>query len=68
METMLKREMAQIILANNHLSDDMKLYKVFELYKDELKEDYSQLYYALLGWKDAHLSELFRKENKGDQS
>lgn len=54
-----KRIAAQAVLSTSK-SDDLKLLEVFELYKDELKEEYSQLYYALLGWRDSHLSELLK--------
>ena len=47
-----KRILAQNIMARWDLSDDNKLFLVFQLYKDDLKEDYSQLYYALLAWSD----------------
>ena len=53
-----KRIAAQKILADPHKSDDKKLFEVFELYKDELRHSNDQLYYALLGWRDAHLREL----------
>ena len=49
---------SEIILRSKEKSDDLKLYEVFQIYKDELKNEYSQLYYALLGWKDNHLREL----------
>lgn len=55
------------ILQNEKISDDLKLYEIFQIYKEDLKENYSQLYYALLAWKDSHLMELFNArttENK----
>lgn len=61
MERVEKRIAAQRILANATKSDDQKLNEVFELYKEELQQEYSQLYYALLGWKYAHFQELMRK-------
>jgi hypothetical protein len=48
-----KRITAQNIMARYDLSDNDKLFMIFQLYKDDLKEDYSQLYYALLGWSDS---------------
>lgn len=53
-----KRQRAQNVLESAK-SDDLKLYDVFEIYKDDLKVNYSQLYYALLAWKDTHSRELF---------
>lgn len=52
---------AQNILASDK-SNDLKLFEVFQLYKDELKGEYSQLYYALLGWKDSRLRELQKEQ------
>ena len=46
------------IMSSADKSDDEKLLEVFQLYKDSLKENYPQLYYALLGWKDFHCHEL----------
>ena len=46
------------IMSSADKSDDEKLLEVFQLYKDSLKENYPQLYYALLGWKDFHYHEL----------
>lgn len=53
-----KRIAAQKILADPCKSDDKKLCEVFELYKDDLRQTNDQLYYALLGWRDAHLLDL----------
>jgi hypothetical protein len=58
---LVKRMNAQEILASD-MSDDLKLFEVFKIYKEDLQESYSQLYYALLGWKDAHLKELLKEE------
>lgn len=44
-------------------SDDVKLFEVFQLYKDDLKEHFTQFYYAMLGWKDAHLNELLKESD-----
>ena len=44
-------------------SDDVKLFEVLQLYKDDLKENFTQFYYAMLGWKDAHLDELLRESD-----
>lgn len=57
MNSVDKRIAAQDILASNK-SDDLKLFEIFELYKEDLRKDYTDLYYALLGWKDEHLSKL----------
>ena len=57
-----KRIKAQKILTSGK-SDDLKLFEVFKIYSEDLKEEYSQLYYALLGWKDAHLRELLKEES-----
>ena len=59
-----KRLEAQKILSSSK-SDDLKLFEIFEIYKYDLQNEYINLYYALLGWKDAHLQELF-KEQKGN--
>lgn len=53
---------AQNILTSNK-SDDLKLFEVFQIYKDDIQKEYSELYYALLGWKDSHLKELFKEQN-----
>ena len=55
-----KRNEADNILLSDK-SADAKLYKVFQLYKDDLKRNYPQLYYALLEWKDSHLKELLKE-------
>lgn len=62
-KTVENRIKAQNILASNK-SDDLKLFEVFQLYKDDLHNEYSQLYYALLGWKDSHLTELHKEQSK----
>ena len=46
------------IMNDPSMSDDLKLYKVFEMFEESLKCDYSQLHTALSAWKDAHLKEL----------
>ncbi len=51
---------AQKILASD-MSDDLKLYEVFQIYKEDIRG--TQLYYALLGWKDTHLNELFKEQS-----
>ena len=53
-----RRQKAENILADKNKSDDVKLFEIFQLYKDNLREHYAQFYYAMLGWKDAHLKEL----------
>lgn len=57
-----KRITSQNILASG-MSDDLKLFEVFKIYSEDLQKEYSQLYYALLGWKDAHLKELLKEES-----
>ena len=52
-----KNAAASAIMASTK-TDDQKLYEVFQLYKDDIREHNSQLYYALLGWADAHRREL----------
>lgn len=42
------REIKQEILANRKLSDMEKLRKVFDISKESLKQNDSQLYYAIL--------------------
>ena len=51
------RMKAEKILISN-ISDDLKLSEIFDVYKDDLQHDYSQLYYAILAWKDLHRKEL----------
>lgn len=51
------RQTCQKILASNR-SDDQKLYDVFQQCKDELRHANTELYYALLGWTDAHKRDL----------
>jgi hypothetical protein len=53
-----KNSVAAAVLASESKSDDQKLYEIFELFKDDIKATNSSLYYALLGWKYAHLKEL----------
>lgn len=54
---------AQNILVSN-MSDDLKLYEIFQIYKEDLRNDCKQLYYALLGWKDSHLMELLKEQSR----
>ena len=60
--TPLKREKSGRILSDKYKSDDLKLLEVFEIYKDDLQNEYVNLYYALLGWKDSHLRELPKEQ------
>lgn len=39
-------------------TDDQKLFDVFQQCKEELRNTNTDLYYALLGWADAHKHEL----------
>jgi hypothetical protein len=59
-----KRIEAGNILVQNNKSDDLKLFEVFQIYKDDIQKECSQLYYALLAWKDSHLKELLTEQNK----
>lgn len=59
-KTVENRIKAQDILVSDK-SDDLKLYEVFQLYKEDIREEYTQLYYALLAWKDSHLKELHKE-------
>ena len=61
-ETVENRIASQNILTSNK-SDDLKLFEVFQIYKDDIRKEYTELYYALLGWKDSHLKELFKEQN-----
>ena len=45
---MTDREIKQGILSNSNLSDMEKLRKVFDISKESLKQNDSQLYYAIL--------------------
>lgn len=57
-----KRIEAQNILARRNMSDDLKLHEVFQIYKEDLQREYSQIYYALLAWRDTHLSEIHKEQ------
>lgn len=59
-----RRDKAGDILVTSK-SADAKLFEIFQLYKDDLKKNYTQLYYAMLEWKDAHLKELLKETNLG---
>ena len=61
-DKLAKRINAQNILASGR-SDDLKLFEIFKIYNEDLQKNYSQLYYALLGWKDSHLKELLKEES-----
>ena len=52
-----KMSAGQAILASNK-NDDQKLYEIFLLHQNEIRKQNINLYYALLGWKDAHIREL----------
>ena len=52
-----KNVTASAVMASTK-TDAQKLYEIFQLYKDDIREHNSQLYYALLGWADAHRREL----------
>ena len=52
------------ILAKKDMSDDLKLYEIFQEYKVSLKSKYPDLYYALLGWQDNHIHEILEEQSK----
>ena len=59
-----RRDKAGDILVTSK-SADTKLFEIFQLYKDDLKKNYTQFYYVMLEWKDAHLKELLKEINLG---
>lgn len=50
------------VLNADYLNDDDKLYLIFNLHKDKIRQFDVHLYYALLGWKDAHIKELLNSK------
>lgn len=62
MDSAKKRIEADKILARKDLSNDQKMFVISQLYKYELNNQFPQLHYAFLGWKDSHLKELWSKE------
>lgn len=62
MDKTTKRIEADKILQRKDLNSDQKMFVISQLYKDELNIQFPQLHYALLGWKDSHLKELWSKE------
>ena len=62
MDKVIKRIEIDKILQRNDLNSDQKLFVISQLYKEELNNQFPQLHYALLGWKDSHLKELWSKE------
>ena len=61
-KTVENRIKAQKILSSNK-SDDLKLLEVFEIYKEDIQRENTELYYALLGWRYNHFKELQREQN-----
>lgn len=59
-----RRDKAGDILVTSK-SADAKLFEIFQLYKDDLKKNYTQIYYAMLEWQDAHLKELLKETDLG---
>ena len=59
-----RRDEAGDILVTSK-SADAKLFEIFQLYKEDLKKNYTQFYYAMLEWKDAHLKELLKETDLG---
>lgn len=51
---MCKNDEAGHILASSSLTDDEKLLGIFELYKEDIRKQNVNLYYALLAWRDTH--------------
>ena len=62
MNSVEKRIEADKILLRKDLSDNQRLFIISQLYKDELSNQFPQLNYALLAWKDSHLKEFRTKE------
>ena len=62
-EEISRRETADEILLTDK-SADLKLYEIFQLYKEDLKKSYPQFYYSVLEWKDKHLHELLKETSK----
>ena len=62
MDKTTKRIEADKILQRKDLNNDQKMFVISQLYKDELNNQFPQLHYAFLGWKDQHLKELWSKE------
>ena len=62
-EEISRREKSDAILLTDK-SADVKLYEIFQLYKEDLKKSYPQLYYYMLEWKDTHLHELLKEISK----
>ena len=63
-KTVENRINAQKILSSFNKSDDLKLFEIFQIYKDDIQKEYTELYYALLGWKDNHLKELQNEQGR----
>lgn len=62
MNKITKRIEADKILQRKDLTNDQKMFVISQLYKNELSNQFPQLNYALLGWKDSHLKELWSRE------
>lgn len=62
MDSAKKRIEADKVLARNDFSNEQKLFVISQIYKEELSNQFPLLQYALLGWKDSHLKELWSKE------
>lgn len=45
-------------MSSQNKNDDKKLFEIFNIYKEDIKKQNPQLYYALLDWKDYPLKEL----------
>lgn len=45
------------ILASDK-SNDLKLFEIFQIYKSDIQNEYTELYYTLLRWENEHLKKL----------
>ena len=55
----IKEILSEKYMTNKYLTPDQKLFKMFKLYKGELKRGFTPLYYTLLGWEDKHKHDPF---------
>lgn len=61
MDKTTKRAQADSVLQAK-LTDEQKLFIMFQLHRDELNSQFPHLYYAFLEWKNLRLKELWSKE------
>lgn len=62
MDKLQKRVESDKVLLRNDLSPNQKLFIISQIYKEELNNQFPQLHYVLLEWKDSHLKELRSKQ------